>query len=250
MSVLATFSPTAPFPSEPAFVVPLDGRNGPVAGAVDTTRDAIAVEAPARSRSKRVVDVVGAFSGLCLLSIVMLVVACLIKLGSRGPVLFRQRRLGQGGVPFFVLKFRTMVRDAERRLPELESRNESPGGVLFKMRHDPRVTPLGRFLRRTSLDELPQLLNVIRGQMSLVGPRPLQIRDCERLEKLNPEGYARRLSVPPGLTGAWQIGGRSEVDCNGMLRLDLDYINRWSLGLDLRIICRTVVVVLARRGAC
>lgn len=248
MSALTSFSPTAPFPSESAFVVPLDGREGPIVG--EPAPVAVAIETAPRSRSKRVIDLVGAVSGLALLAVPMLIIACLIKLDSRGPVLFRQRRLGLGGVPFFVLKFRTMARDAERRLADLEGQNESPNGVLFKIRSDPRVTRLGRFLRRSSLDELPQLLNVMWSEMSLVGPRPLQIRDCEKLQERDPQGYAQRLAVPPGLTGAWQIGGRSEVDCDGMLRLDLEYIDRWSLGLDLRILCQTVVVVLGRRGAC
>ncbi len=247
MTALTTCSP-APFPAESAFAVPLDGRSVPVVE--EPIRVAVAIETPARSRSKRAVDLVGFIFGIIPLAILMIPIACFIKLDSRGPVLFRQRRLGRGGVPFFVLKFRTMTRDAERQLPTLEGRNESAGGVLFKIRNDPRVTRLGRFLRRTSLDELPQLFNVLKGEMSLVGPRPLQIRDCERLEQLDPEGYARRLSVPPGLTGAWQVGGRSEVDCDGMLRLDLDYIDRWSMGLDIRILCRTVVVVLGGRGAC
>ncbi len=202
------------------------------------------------SVAKRVIDWVGAAIGLLMLSPVMLVVAAMVRLDSAGPVIFRQRRLGQGGRAFWVLKFRTMTTDAEHRLGDLEALNESAGGVLFKIRSDPRVTRLGRFLRRTSLDELPQLFNVLRGEMSLVGPRPLQLRDCERLEALDPASYNQRLTVLPGVTGPWQVGGRSDVDCHGMLRLDLDYIENWSLGLDLRILFRTVYVVLARRGAC
>ena len=214
--------------------------------AVNTVSPALA----GRSVSKRVLDIVGSTIGLMLLSPVMLVVAAAVRLDSAGPILFRQRRLGQGGRVFWVLKFRTMTTDAEHRLDELESLNESKGGVLFKMRSDPRVTRIGKFLRRTSLDELPQLFNVVKGEMSLVGPRPLQLRDCVLLEELDRAGYAQRLTVPPGVTGPWQVGGRSDVDCHGMLRLDLDYVERWSLGLDLRILCRTVVVVLAGRGAC
>jgi lipopolysaccharide/colanic/teichoic acid biosynthesis glycosyltransferase len=163
--------------------------------------------------------------------------------------LFRQRRQGLDGRIFFMLKFRTMRPDAEARLQELEARNESAGGVLFKMRDDPRVTRLGRFLRRTSLDELPQLWNVLRGEMSLVGPRPLQLRDSARLGEQDPAGYWGRMSVLPGLTGLWQVSGRSDLDGAGMVRLDLDYITSWSLGLDLRILCRTVGVVLNGRGA-
>ncbi|MDR3633692.1 MAG: sugar transferase [Isosphaeraceae bacterium] len=201
------------------------------------------------SLAKRVIDVVGATAGLLLLSPVMLAIAVLIRLDSPGPFLFWQVRLGYGGRPFWFLKFRTMVADAEQRLGELESLNEVGGGVLFKIRSDPRVTRLGRFLRRTSLDELPQLINVLRGEMSLVGPRPLQLRDCERLERLAGEAFARRQSVRPGLTGPWQIGGRSEVDSMAMLELDLDYVRRWSVKRDLAILCKTVVVVLRCAGA-
>jgi lipopolysaccharide/colanic/teichoic acid biosynthesis glycosyltransferase len=148
-----------------------------------------------------------------------------------------------------MLKFRTMVVDAEQRLADLESCNESAGGVLFKLRHDPRVTRLGRFLRRSSLDELPQLINVLTGEMSLVGPRPLQLRDSERLRAMDPRGYADRLRVQPGLTGPWQVGGRSELDYQQMVRLDLDYVANRSLGRDLWIIGQTVVAVLRRRAA-
>ena len=202
-----------------------------------------------RSPTKRLIDVVGAALGLVLLFPLMVFIALLVRLTSPGPVLFRQLRQGQGGRPFWFLKFRTMTADAEHRLRDLEPLNEAAGGVLFKMRRDPRVTPPGRWLRRTSLDELPQLLNVLRGEMSLVGPRPLQMRDTALLEQMEPEAYARRLTVLPGLTGAWQVGGRSETDSLGMLRLDLDYIERWSLWRDLGILCRTVGVVLRGRGA-
>ena len=174
----------------------------------------------------------------------------LIRLESRGPVLFRQPRMGLGGRVFWCLKFRTMVPDAEQRLRDLEARNESAGGVLFKIKDDPRVTPLGRFLRRTSLDELPQLWNVLVGEMSLVGPRPLQLRDSEKLGGPGPRGYARRLSVVPGITGPWQVGGRSNVDSDRMLRLDLDYVENWSIATDLQILLKTVAVVLGGRGAC
>jgi lipopolysaccharide/colanic/teichoic acid biosynthesis glycosyltransferase len=208
-----------------------------------------AAAAAARSTAKRLIDVVGAAMGLVLLFPLMMVIALLVRLSSPGPALFRQLRQGHGGRPFWFLKFRTMAVDAEHRLRDLESLNEAAGGVLFKIRRDPRVTPLGRWLRRTSLDELPQLLNVLRGEMSMVGPRPLQMRDSALLEQLEPEAYARRLSVLPGLTGAWQVGGRSETDAQGMLQLDLDYIERWSLWRDLGILCRTVGAVLRGRGA-
>ena len=204
----------------------------------------------AYSRGKRLIDFVGAAAALVLLSPVMMAVAALIRLDSRGPALFGQMRMGHGGRAFRFLKFRTMVVDAEERLPGLESRNESAGGVLFKIRDDPRVTRIGRFLRRTSLDELPQLFNILAGQMSLVGPRPLQMRDCRLMEDLDAARFAQRLSVPQGLTGAWQVGGRSEADCLSMLGLDLDYVDRWSHGLDLHILCKTIPAVLSGRGAC
>jgi lipopolysaccharide/colanic/teichoic acid biosynthesis glycosyltransferase len=204
----------------------------------------------ARSVIKRTMDVVGALGGLILLSPVLAIVGCLIRLDSRGPILFRQRRLGLAGREFWCLKFRTMVPDAEQRLRDLETQNESAGGVLFKIKNDPRVTPLGRFLRRTSLDELPQLWNVLVGEMSLVGPRPLQLRDCEKLEERHPKGYRLRLTAMPGVTGPWQVGGRSNVDSGQMLRLDLDYVENWSIATDLEILVKTVGVVLVGRGAC
>ena len=189
---------------------------------------------------KRAVDVAGAFVGLVLLSPVLVASALFIRLDSPGPVLFRQVRRGGRGQPFRMLKFRTMVVDAEQRLGDLESCNESAGGVLFKLRDDPRVTRLGRFLRRSSLDELPQLINVLRGEMSLVGPRPLQLRDSERLRAVDPMGYASRLQVLPGLTGPWQVGGRSDLDYDQMVRLDLDYVSNRSLGRDLGILGKTL----------
>ncbi len=204
----------------------------------------------ARSWFKRAIDVLGSGCGLVVLLPVLLIVAVLIRLDSRGAVLFRQQRTGLGGRVFTCLKFRTMVLDAEAKLKELETANEAAGGVLFKIKDDPRITPLGRFLRKASLDELPQLWNVFRGEMSLVGPRPLQLRDSERLANLSYDGYMRRLSVLPGVTGPWQVGGRSEVDSLGMLQLDLDYVNRWSIRFDFNILRKTVGVVLVGKGAC
>lgn len=197
------------------------------------------------SAAKRAIDLVGTVIGLVMLAPLMLVIAFLIRLDSPGPVLFRQRRLGRDGRPFWLLKFRTMLADAERRVDGLESLNESAGGVLFKIRDDPRITQLGRLLRRTSLDELPQLINVLRGEMSLVGPRPLQLRDSRRLAEVDPQGFALRLTMLPGLTGAWQVGRRNGADFESLLRLDREYVERWSLGQDLRILCRTLPVVLA-----
>jgi lipopolysaccharide/colanic/teichoic acid biosynthesis glycosyltransferase len=201
------------------------------------------------SPAKRAIDLVGAGLGLFFLSPLLVLIAVLIRVDSPGPVLFQQRRRGLDGRIFSMLKFRTMRQDAEDRLQELEARNESAGGILFKMQNDPRVTRLGRFLRRTSLDELPQLWNVLTREMSLVGPRPLQLRDSDLLSEQNPDGFTTRLSVLPGLTGPWQIGGRSDLDSSDMVRLDLDYISNWSLKLDLQILCQTVGVVLSGRGA-
>jgi lipopolysaccharide/colanic/teichoic acid biosynthesis glycosyltransferase len=212
-------------------------------------REVLSTESPG-GRVKRAVDLAGALVGLVLFSPVLLAIALLIRLDSPGPALFCQIRRGHRGRLFRMLKFRTMVADAELRLRDLEPCNESAGGVLFKVRHDPRVTRLGRFLRRSSLDELPQLINVLKGEMSLVGPRPLQLRDSERLRDADPRGYADRLQALPGLTGPWQVDGRSGLDYEQMVRLDLDYVANRSLGLDLRIISKTVLVVLNRRGAC
>jgi lipopolysaccharide/colanic/teichoic acid biosynthesis glycosyltransferase len=203
-----------------------------------------------RTSVKRGIDFSGALVGLLLLMPVMLGVAVLIRLDSPGPIFFRQLRRGYRGRLFWVLKFRTMVVDAEKKLDELEQKNESAGGVLFKMRNDPRVTPLGRFLRKSSLDELPQLINILRGEMSVVGPRPLQLRDSEMLQSLDAEGYRRRLQVMPGLTGPWQVGGRSGVDYAKMVELDVQYANTWSILGDLGIIARTFVAVIVGRGAC
>jgi len=208
----------------------------------------LAARGPARW-VKRAVDLAGALAGLIVFAPVMLAIAVWIRLDSPGPALFRQERRGHRGRPFRMLKFRTMVVDAESRLEDLEWCNESAGGVLFKRRDDPRVTRLGRFLRRSSLDELPQLINVLKGEMSLVGPRPLQLRDCELLWSVDPAGYAGRLQVLPGLTGPWQVNGRSELDHEQMVELDLDYVANRTLVRDLGIIGRTLLVVLLRRGA-
>jgi lipopolysaccharide/colanic/teichoic acid biosynthesis glycosyltransferase len=190
---------------------------------------------------KRSMDLAGALLGMVLLAPVMLAIVLLIRLDSSGPVLLRQLRRGRHGRLFHVLKFRTMVADAEQRLGDLEEHNESEHGVLFKLREDPRVTSLGRFLRRSSLDELPQLVNILRGEMSLVGPRPLQLRDSDKPGQLDPEGFACRLQVPPGLTGPWQVSGRSDIDYSHMVKLDRKYVENWSMARDLRILVRTFI---------
>jgi exopolysaccharide biosynthesis polyprenyl glycosylphosphotransferase len=179
-----------------------------------------------------------------LLSPLLAMISAAVKLSSRGPVFYRSVRPGIGGAPFGCLKFRTMRSDAEQLQTDLESLNEA-SGALFKIRLDPRLTRVGRFLRRYSLDELPQLFNVLRGQMSLVGPRPLPQRDFEQLE----EWHKKRYLVLPGITGLWQIAGRSELDFDDLVRLDFLYLERWSVGLDLAILLKTVPAVLSRRGA-
>ena len=193
---------------------------------------------------KRTFDLVGATLLLAFLSPLMIVAALAIKLTSRGPVLYHSRRPGIGGRSFHCLKFRTMVTGAEQLQDRLEEHNEV-GGALFKMRDDPRVTPVGRFLRRWSLDELPQLFNVLRGEMSLVGPRPLPQRDYDRLD----DWHRKRYLVLPGMTGLWQVSGRSELDFDELVRLDFLYLERWSVFLDLTILLKTIPAVFRARGA-
>ncbi|MFS8586754.1 MAG: sugar transferase, partial [Acidimicrobiia bacterium] len=189
------------------------------------------------------IDRVGAALLLVLLAPVFAVVAVAVKLSSPGPVLYRQERVGQYGRTFEFLKFRTMVTEADAQLAQLAAANESDG-LLFKIREDPRVTRVGRFLRRTSLDELPQLWNVLRGDMSLVGPRPLPV-DAEEFE-----GDARRrLRVRPGITGLWQVSGRSELGWEETVALDMYYVDHWSLAMDLAILARTPLAVLRGTGA-
>ena len=193
---------------------------------------------------KRTFDLVGALLLLLFLSPALAGIAIGVKLSSRGPILYRSIRPGIGGVPFACLKFRTMYRDADQRQADLESLNEARG-PLFKIRDDPRQTPVGRILRRFSLDELPQLINVVRGQMSLVGPRPLPMRDFERLEVW----HKKRYLVLPGITGLWQVSGRADLDFDDLVRLDFLYLERWSPFLDLAILAKTIPAVLSRRGA-
>jgi lipopolysaccharide/colanic/teichoic acid biosynthesis glycosyltransferase len=174
----------------------------------------------------------------------MLVVAVTVLVTLGRPVLYRQLRVGQGGETFRVWKFRTMYVDAAERQAELEDVNEAEG-PLFKIREDPRVTAVGRMLRRFSLDEVPNVINVLRGEMSLVGPRPLPIRDYELLD----EWHRKRSGVLPGITGLWQIAGRSDLSFDELVRLDFYYIERWSLWLDVTILAKTVPAVIAHRGA-
>ncbi len=193
---------------------------------------------------KRALDAAGAFFGLLLLSPLLVVASALVKMTSLGPVFFTQERVGLRGRRFRLAKFRTMVADAEQRLDEVKEMNEADGPV-FKMRNDPRVTPLGRFLRRSSIDELPQLWNVLRGEMSLVGPRPPIASEVAKYEIWQ----RRRLSMRPGLTCLWQVSGRSKLGFDMWMKLDLQYIDNWSLGLDLLILLKTIPAVLTGRGA-
>jgi exopolysaccharide biosynthesis polyprenyl glycosylphosphotransferase len=193
---------------------------------------------------KRMIDLVGGLFLLALSAIPMLLAALIIKLDSAGPVIFRQTRVGKNGKVFTMYKFRSMYTDADKRLAELVAYNETQGAT-FKMRNDPRITRIGRLIRRTSLDELPQLFNVVFGQMSLVGPRPGL--PCE-VANYQPWQY-RRLEVTPGMTGLWQVKGRSSLTFEEMVKLDIYYTEHWSLGFDLKILVKTVKVVLKAEGA-
>ncbi len=193
---------------------------------------------------KRTFDLVISLVLLILLSPLLLAVALAIRLSSAGPAIYRSERPGMAGRPFRCLKFRTMRQDAEQSQDDLEDLNEQTG-ALFKIRQDPRLTGIGRLLRRFSLDELPQLVNVVRGEMSLVGPRPLPMRDFDRLD----EWHKKRYLVLPGITGLWQVSGRSELDFDDLVRLDFLYLERWSIMLDLSILLKTIPAVLSRRGA-
>ena len=193
---------------------------------------------------KRTFDLIGATAITVFLSPLLLAAWLAVRLTSRGPAIYRSVRPGIGGMPFSCFKFRTMYADADARQADLEELNEATG-ALFKIRDDPRVTPVGRMLRRFSLDELPQLLNVLRGEMSLVGPRPLPQRDYERLQ----DWHRKRYLVMPGITGLWQVSGRSDLDFDDLVRLDFLYLERWSVFLDLSILLKTIPAVISRRGA-
>jgi exopolysaccharide biosynthesis polyprenyl glycosylphosphotransferase len=194
--------------------------------------------------AKRTFDLLLSTVALVLLSPVLLVIGLAVKLTSPGPVIYRSIRPGMAGRPFRCFKFRTMREHADLIQTDLEPLNESTG-ALFKIRNDPRMTGVGRILRRFSLDELPQMVNVVRGEMSLVGPRPLPMRDFERLE----DWHKKRYLVLPGITGLWQVSGRSELDFDDLVRLDFLYLERWSMLLDLSILLKTIPAVLMRRGA-
>jgi exopolysaccharide biosynthesis polyprenyl glycosylphosphotransferase len=192
---------------------------------------------------KRALDLAGAGLGVLVLAPVLATIAIAIKLDSPGPVFFRQRRMGRDDVPFEMLKFRTMVDGAESQKAALAARNEAEDG-LFKIKDDPRITRVGGLLRRTSLDELPQLFNVLGGDMALVGPRPLVLDEACRIE-----GWQRsRLQLPPGMTGPWQVFGSARIPLTEMVKIDYLYGANWSLWLDVKILLRTVAFVFERRG--
>jgi exopolysaccharide biosynthesis polyprenyl glycosylphosphotransferase len=204
------------------------------------------VLSPRSRAAKRGLDLLGSLVGLIVLLPLIAWIAIAIKLDSPGPVFFRQRRAGRDGRAFNVIKFRTMRIDAERLKPGLARANDVHDGVMFKLWRDPRVTRIGRRLRTLSLDEVPQLLNVLRGEMSLVGPRPLIFEETGSLAEA---WQARRLELKPGMTGPWQVGGRNHVAFQDMLRLDYQYVTGWSLARDIEILLATIPAVLSRRGA-
>jgi exopolysaccharide biosynthesis polyprenyl glycosylphosphotransferase len=198
-----------------------------------------------RTEAKRLIDIVAATVALIILAPLLALTALLIKLDSPGPVFFIQERVGFNKRRFRMFKFRTMMIDAEARMKEIEHLNEK-SGPIFKIKNDPRITKIGKWLRRTSIDELPQFLNVFFGDMSVVGPRPLSVRDATRMEVA---WQKRRFSVKPGLTCLWQVSGRSNLSFDQWMQLDLEYIDRWSLVLDVTILLRTVPAILMARGA-
>jgi exopolysaccharide biosynthesis polyprenyl glycosylphosphotransferase len=195
--------------------------------------------------SKRIFDIVVSLALLAIIGVPMLIIAVLIKIGSPGSILYKQTRVGLKGNHFEIWKFRTMIENASELQQQLEAQNEIQGGILFKIKDDPRITKVGKYLRRYSLDELPQLFNVLRGEMSLVGPRPLPVRDVAKFA----QSHYFRQEVLPGITGLWQVSGRSDTDSDGIFNLDFEYIENWSLELDFKILLQTVQVVFRAKGA-
>ena len=193
---------------------------------------------------KRIIDIVASFIGLILLSPLILIVSILIKLESKGEVIFKQKRVGLNGKEFYMYKFRSMVINAEELKEQLESQNEM-SGPMFKIKDDPRITKVGKFIRKTSIDELPQLINVIKGDMSLVGPRPSLPKEVEKFEQWMME----RLEVKPGLTCIWQISGRNNIDFEDWMKLDIKYVRERSIKLDIKLILKTVLVLFGDKNA-
>ena len=194
--------------------------------------------------SKRAIDIIGAGSGLLLLSPVIVIVACAIKFTSKGPIFFSQKRVGKNGELFDMYKFRSMVVNAEELKEKLAHQNEM-SGPMFKMKDDPRVTKVGKFIRKTSLDELPQLWNVLKGDMSLVGPRPSLPKEVKQFEKW----MFRRLTVKPGLTCYWQVSGRNNIDFEDWMKLDISYVDDRNLWIDIKLIFKTVGVLFGDKNA-
>ena len=194
--------------------------------------------------SKRAIDIIGAGSGLLLLSPVIAIVACAVKFTSKGPVFFSQKRVGKNGELFDMYKFRSMVVNAEELKEKLAHQNEM-SGPMFKMKDDPRVTKVGKFIRKTSLDELPQLWNVLKGDMSLVGPRPSLPKEVAQFEKW----MYKRLSVKPGLTCFWQVSGRNNIDFEDWMKLDIKYVDERNIWIDIKLIFKTVLVLFGDKNA-
>jgi len=237
VDVLLTLPPQVPA-SGKMELANVSGVNQPMIGLRRTPT------AEAQLVGKRLLDILGGVVGIILAGPIMVLAALAIKLDSKGPVLFKQVRAGRSGRKFTMYKFRSMVIDAEAKKAALMHLNEM-GGPVFKIKRDPRITAVGRFIRKTSIDELPQFFNIVMGDMSLVGPRPplpSEVDDYEAWQR-------RRLSVKPGLTGLWQVSGRNQVDFDEWMQLDLEYIDRWSLWLDIKILLKTVPTVLFHKGA-
>lgn len=194
---------------------------------------------------KRFIDILLSLLGLIIVSPIMLIVAILIKLESAGPIIFSQKRVGLNGKEFNMLKFRSMVQNAEELKEKLQKQNEM-SGPMFKMKEDPRVTKVGRFIRKTSIDELPQLINILKGEMSLVGPRPSLPKEVAKFEPWMLE----RLKVKPGLTCYWQVSGRNNIDFEDWMRLDIKYVKDRNLGLDIKLIFKTFFVLFGDKNAC
>ena len=194
--------------------------------------------------SKRAIDIIGAGSGLLLLSPVIAIVACAVKFTSKGPIFFSQKRVGKNGKIFEMYKFRSMVVNAEELKEKLAHQNEM-SGPMFKMKDDPRVTKIGKFIRKTSIDELPQLWNVLKGDMSLVGPRPSLPKEVKQFEKW----MFRRLTVKPGLTCYWQVSGRNNIDFEDWMKLDISYVEDRNLWIDIKLIFKTVLVLFGDKNA-
>ena len=219
--------------------------NASVIGGYPAMTFSRAVRNPQQMMLKRIADIFSGFVGSLIAGILFLILGPIIKLDSKGPVLFRQKRVGRNGRFFMMYKFRSMVPDAEEQKKELLKKNEVQG-QMFKLTDDPRITRVGRFLRRSSLDEFPQFFNILKGDMSLIGTRPPTVDEFMKYE----DHHKRRLSMKPGLTGLWQVSGRSEItDFEEVVRLDCQYIDNWSLMLDLKIFLRTIAVVFRRKGS-